>query len=155
LRLTISKREDILCQTKILVTYKSYQIDIRDLRQLENKGVSINMQFKAKQRWWHAFRDQNAELVRDLQSICSSEISDLRFSRFQATVPGDPLLDDGPIDLVFLHDSRALNPHWQVGTDISPLLISPDAHHGKCFVEFHFNPGGYRRFGKKTVLRDD
>jgi hypothetical protein len=54
-----------------------------------------------------------------------------------------------------LHDSRALNRHWKVGSDISPLLISPDVHHCNCFVEFFFNPGGYRRAGSKTVLRDD
>jgi hypothetical protein len=151
----MTKPADIVCQTKILVTYQGYRIDIRGLRWFQDKGASVNMQFKARQKWWHGFRDQNAGLVRDLESICTSEISGLHFSRFQTTVPGDPFVDDGSLRLLFLHDSRALNRDWRVGTDISPLLITPDEHHGNCFVEFHFNPGGYGRDEAKTVLRDD
>jgi hypothetical protein len=64
--LSITKPSDILCQTKILVTYRGYRIDIRDLRAFPGKGVSVHIQFKAKQRWWHGFRDQNAQLVGEI-----------------------------------------------------------------------------------------
>ena len=155
LSIPVADFNDVICQTKILVTYNGYRMDIRDLRTLQDKGVSIQIQFKAKQRWRHSFRDQNAEIVRDLQRISAEEMSNLQFRRFETTVPGDPFLDKGPVRLVFFHDSRAFNPNWRQGTDISPLLIAPDAHHGNCFVEFQFNPGGYHRSGGITVLRDD
>jgi hypothetical protein len=156
LRIPVAAFEDIVCQDSILVTYEGYRIDIRDIRLLKGKGVAVHIHFKAKQKWWHIFKDQTAHIVRDLQNICAKEIRDLHFMPFGHTQCGDPLLDsDGYIHLVFYHDSRAFNAKWKVGWDISPLLIVPDAHHGKCFVEFQFNPGGYRRCGDTTVLRDD
>jgi hypothetical protein len=155
LNIPVADFTDVICQTKILVTYNGYRMDIRDLRVLQGKGVSIHIQFKAKQRWWHRFRDQNVEIVHDLQRICAEEMPNLHFRRLETTVPEDPFLDRGPMCLVFFHDSRAFNPNWKQGRDISPLLIAPDAHHSNCFVEFQFNPGAYRRSGGTTVLRDD
>jgi hypothetical protein len=150
----IAKPDDIVCQNRILITYRDYRLDIRDFRYIAGKGFSIHLQFKSKQRWWHGFRDQNRLVVRDLEAICRSEISDLQFARFETQAPPDPWVD-GPFKLILLHDSRAFNREWIAATDISPLLIAPDAHNGNCFVEFHFNPGGYRREGAHTILRDD
>ena len=154
LHVPIAKPDDAVCQNKILVTYRDYRLDIRDFREVADKGFSIHLQFKSAQRWWHSFRDQNLPLVRDLEAICLSEISGLNFARFETQAPPDPWADR-PFKLVFLHDSRALKREWVAATDISPLLIGPDAHHGNCFVEFFFNPGGYHRVGATTVLRDD
>lgn len=149
--------DDIVCQNSILVTYNGYRIDIRDMRMLTDKGVAIHMQLKANQKWWHVFKDQTAGIVRDLQNICTAELKDLHFNRFEAELPcGSSLLDsDGYIHFVFYHDARAFNEKWEVGMDISPLLIAPDAHDKKCFVEFYFNPGGYRRSDNTTILRAD
>jgi hypothetical protein len=152
----ITKREDILCQTKVLLMYKEYRVDITDLRLLKDAGFAVHIQFKAKQKWTHGlFKDQNREIIQDLQSICESEIEGLSFETFKTTAAGDPLTGDGPLDLVFIHDSRAFNQNWSSGRDISPLLLAPDAHHGNCFVEFLFNPAGYMRREGRTVLRDD
>ena len=133
----ITKQEDILCQTKVLLMYKEYRVDITDLRLLKDAGFAVHIQFKAKQKWTHGwFKDQNREIIQDLQSICESEIEGLSFETFETTAAGDPLTGDGPLDLVFIHDSRAFNQNWSSGRDISPLLLAPDAHHGNCFVEF-------------------
>jgi hypothetical protein len=153
LNIPVADFNDVICQTKILVTYNGYRIDIRDLRMLQGKGISIQIQFKAKQLCWNCFRDQNAHIIRDLQSISAAEISDLRFRRFKTKAFGGSLL--APFRLVLFHDSRAFNPNWKQGSDISPLSIGSDAHHGNCFVEFFFNAGGYRRSEGTTVLRDD
>lgn len=156
LRIEIQTRDDIICQTQFLLKYKEYKIDIRDLRCIENKGMSIGMQFKAKKKWWHGiFKDQNLEIVADLKQICFTEIQGLQFGKFTPIAQPDCLSSEAPARLVYFYDSRAFNPNWKAGHDISPLLISPDAHHGKCFTEFQFNAGGYIRMGGKTVLRDD
>ena len=155
LSIPVADFNDVICQTKVMVTYNGYRIDIRDLRLLKSKGVSIQIQFKTKQLWWNCFRDQNANVVRDLQRISTAEISNLRFRRFETSALGDPFLAKGPVRLIFLYDSRGFNPNWKQGRDISPLIIAPDAHHGNCFVEFYFNSGGYRRSEGTTVLRDD
>jgi hypothetical protein len=156
LHFPIQTKSDILCQNKVLLTFEDYRVDIRDLREIAPGAASIIIQFKAKKKWWHGlFRDQNVEVVRALQNICRSEITGLTFTRFDTTVPANPLIDGGPQDLVFLHDSRAFNSDWQAGYDISPLLIAPDCHHGKCFVEFLFNSAAYRRSGNITTLKDD
>ena len=156
LGIPIDSRDAVLCQTKVLLTFEGYHVDIRDLRQTAPGAASIIMQFKAKQKWWHGLiRDQNRPIIEALQTICRGEIADLHFTRFEATPPGDPLLDDGQQHLIFLHDSRAFNQRWQAGYDVSPLLISPDAHHGNCFVEFQFNSAAYFRSGDATKLRDD
>lgn len=157
LGLSVQNRRDLLCQTKVLLTFDGYRLDIRDLRPITSAAASVIIQFKAKQKWWHGiFRDQNAGLVRTLQQICRAEIAELEFTRFETTVPGDPLMDQkASQNFVFLHDSFAFNSDWQAGYDISPLLISPDCHHGNCFVEFQFNGAAYERLGDKTVLRDD
>lgn len=152
----IQTYSDVVCQNKVLLTFEGYRVDIRDLRQTAPGAASIIVQFKAKQKWWHGlFRDQNANVVRALQNICSAEIANLAFARFQTAVPGEPFMDDGPQNLVFLHDSRAFNRDWKAGYDISPLLISPDCHHDKCFVEFQFNSAAYQRSGTTTALKDD
>ncbi len=152
----IQKRDDIVCQTKVHLSYRGYRIDIRDLRWIEGSGFAVSIQFKAKQKWHHGiFRDQNRALLDDLQSMCRSEIAGLSFSPFSTTVPGDPLMGEGSIRLSFFHDSRAFNQNWSEGRDISPLLLAPDSHHGNCFIEFQFNPAGYVRQGDKTVLRSD
>jgi hypothetical protein len=156
LRIPVAELGDIACQNSVLVTYEGYRIDIRGIRLLKGKGVAVHVQFMAKQKWWHIFKDPTGRIVRDLQNICANELRDLHFSRFEITLPDEPLLpSDGCTHFVFYHDSRAFNGKWKEGRDISPLLISPDAHHGNCFVEFEFNPGGYRRSGETTVLRDD
>lgn len=114
------------------------------------------LQFKAPQKWWHGtLRDQNAAVVRALQDISRSFLSGLSFAKYEARVPGDPFLDEGPLRLEYFHDARAFNRSWRAGYDISPLAIAPDAHHGKCFVEFLFNGAAYKRSGQFTVLRDD
>jgi len=152
----IQSRGDVVCQNKLLLTFEGYRVDIRDLRQSVPGAVSIIIQFKAKQKWWHRLiRDQNARVIRTLQDICRAEIADLDFTRFQTTLPGDLFLNDGQQHLVFLHDSRAFNQGWQAGYDISPLLIAPDSHDGNCFVEFQFNSAAYRRSGNMTELKAD
>jgi len=153
----ISCREpgDAVCQKKLLVTYEGYRIDIRDLRVIDGKGVAASIQFKAKQKWWHPFRDQNARVVRDLQRICTVAMHGLAFERFEATVPRAAFLGEDEGRIVVYYDSRAFNERWRIAGDISPLLIAPDAHHGNCFVEFQFNPGGYQRSDGATLLRDD
>lgn len=151
----IKRREDIECQSKVLLSYKGYRIDIRDLRLL-GECFAVCIQFKAKQKWSHGlFGDQNKEIIHDLQRICQSEIDGLQFARYVTSVPGDPMMGDGQVHLTFIHDSRALNKNWVEGRDVSPLLIAPDAHHGNCFVEFQFNPAGYLREGNRTKLRHD
>jgi hypothetical protein len=151
----IKSREDIVCQSKVLLTYKGYRIDIRDLR-LIGKAFAVCIQFKAKQKWIHGlFGNQSKEIMDDLQRICKSEIADLHFARYVTTVPGDPMMGGGHVHLTFFHDSRALNRNWVEGRDVSPLLIAPDAHHGNCFVEFQLNPAGYFRDGSQTKLRGD
>lgn len=147
----IAKKEDIVCQTKVLLIYKGYKIDIRDLRLLNDDKFAVSIQFKTKQKWTHGlFGDQNKEILQDIQNICKAEIEGLFFTRYTTTVPGDTLIDDGPLNLVFFHDGRAFNTNWSEGRDISPLLLAPDAHHGNCFVEFQFNPAGYIRQGDRA-----
>ena len=157
LRITVKSRSDILCQKQLLVTFKGYRLDIRDLQVFEGRGLSLLMQFKAPTKWWRGlFHYQNAEVVSDLKRICQSEVDGLKFARYETTVAGD--VDDGPLaraDVVLFHDSRALNRKWKYGYEVSPLTISPDAHHGNCFVEFLFNPLAYQRASDKTVLRED
>lgn len=151
----INKREDIVCQTKIQLLYKGYQIDIRDLRVLEDTALAVSMQFKAKQKWYHnLFKDQNKEIVQDLQSICKSELPEISFRHF-TTKGGNPILGNEQFELTFIHDSRAFNETWENGRDISPLVIAPDSHDGNCFVEFQFNPSCYFRDDGKTQLRTD
>lgn len=157
LGLSVKDRHDLPCQTKVLLTFDGYRVDIRDLRPITSAAASVIIQFIAKAKWWHGiFRDQNADLVRTLQQICRAEIADLCFARFEKTASGGQFTgDEGGRTLVFLHDSFAFNSDWQAGYDISPLLISPDCHHGNCFIEFQFNGAAYERLGDKTVLRDD
>lgn len=152
----IEKNDDIVCQDKILITYKGYRVDIRDLRQVDESGLAVCIQFKAKKKWWHGlFMDQNRAILNDLKEICLSGINGLYFALYNTTHTEDPLTDQGSTDAIFYHDARAFNPHWRQGHDISPLLIAPDMHHGNCFVEFQFNPGGYRRHDDTTIIRDD
>jgi len=157
LRLNVKTRGDLICQDKVLLTFEGYRVDIRDIRPVTSSAASIVIQFKAKRKWWHgAFRDQNAPIVLALQQICRTEIAGLEFSSFETTASGDPFMDQqNSLDLVFYHDSLAFNNDWRAGCDIPPLLISPDCHHGTCFVEFQFNPAAYKRCGNTTVLRED
>ena len=158
LGIPIQKREDVVCQDKVLITYKGYRLDILDLRWIKDSGFSISIQFKMKKNWSHGiFTDQNKELVNDLERFCRQEIKDLTFKRFSTTVSGDSFLviDTDQTPLVFFHDSQAFNPEWKAGRDISPLLISPDSHHGNCFVEFQFNPAAYMRQNGTTMLRSN
>jgi len=158
LRIPIESREDIVCQNQLLVTFKGYRVDIRGLHLFEGRGLSLLMQFKASEKWWNRlFYDQNRTIVNDLKRICQTEIDGLTFKCFK-TVGSSPLgftSLEGPFHVVFWHDSRALNREWKQGQDVSPLLIAPDTHDDKCFVEFMFNPLAYRRVGEKTQLRDD
>ena len=153
LGLSIRNPKDVICQTKVLLTFEGYRVDIRDLRQTSPEAASIILQFKAKQKWWHGMiGDQNARIVRALQDICRAEIANLTFARFETLIPADGLEKQ---NLIFFHDSRAFNPDWKAGYDVSPLSIIPDSHHGNCFVEFLFNSAVYHRSGNTTVLRDD
>lgn len=146
LGIQIEKKGDIVCQNKILITYRGYRVDIRDLRQVDETGLAVCIQFKAKKKWWHGlFMNQNRPILNDLKEVCLLEINDLHFTRYSTTDTGDLLTDQGPTDAIFYHDARAFNPRWRQGHDISPLLIAPDMHHGNCFIEFQFNPGGYLR----------
>jgi hypothetical protein len=152
----IDDRNAVLYQEKVLLTFEGYRMDIRDLRQTAPGAASIIIQFRAEKKWWHGlFRDQNAGVVRALQNICRAEIVNLAFTRFETTIPTHRFMDDGPQNLVFLHDSSAFNREWKAGYDVSPLLICPDCHDGKCFVEFQFNSAAYRRSGPTTALKDD
>lgn len=156
LGIAIQSREDIVCQTKVHLSYQGYRIDIRDLRWIEGSGFAPTIQFKAKKKWYHGvFKDQIQPIIEDLKSICCSEIDGLTFKSFSASPPTNPFFREEPVVFTFLHDARAFNPEWSEGRDISPLLIAPDSHHGNCFVEFQFNPGGYYRNGSKTLLRPD
>jgi len=120
------------------------------MRWFDGSGFSVIIQFKAKKKWMHGLLyDQNAEIVRDLQQIGTLDINGLSFRRFETTIPRE---DER---LVFLHDSRAFNADWERGYDVSPFIIAPDCHDGKCFIELLFNARCYWREGNKTVLRDD
>lgn len=158
LGIRIESREDIVCQNRLLVTFKGYRIDIRDIQVFEGRGLSLTMQFRAPAKWWHGWlRDQNSEVVNGLKRICQIEMDGLAFERFD-TFGSSPLpaaACEGPLSLVFWHDSRALNAEWKQGRDVSPLLIAPDTHDEKCFIELMFNPLAYKRVGEKTQLRDD
>jgi tetratricopeptide (TPR) repeat protein len=146
---------DIVCQDKILVSFRGYRIQIRDLREIRG-AMSVSIEFKAKKKWWHGlFGDQNKALLHDLKNICISEVEGLKFESYEKMMPSDELTNLESARLEFLYDSRALNEYWDQGRDISPLLIAPDCHHGNCFVEFHLNSGAYFRQGGKTRLRDD
>jgi TPR repeat protein len=152
LGLKIKTCDDVMCQTKILLTFEGYRLDIRLLRQTALGCASIIIQFKAKQKWWHGiFRDQNTRIVRILQDICRAEIADLDFALYKPFLP----TDEGRKEFTFLYDSRAFNDKWQEGYDISPLQITPDSHHKNCFVEFQFNSDAYSRSDNTTVLKHD
>lgn len=145
LNTSIKSLDEVVCQNRVLVSYRGYRIDIRDLRPIAEIGLSVLIQFRAKQRWFHGFFwDQNKQIVQDLQRICQSHVKELTFKEFRH--------NNGSFDTVFLYDSRAFNPDWKEGFDLSPLLIAPDAHDGKCFIEFLFNPGGYVRSGDEILL---
>ena len=158
LGISIRKENDIVCQTKVLLTYKGYRLEIKYLRWVADFGFAVIVQFNAKQKWAHGlFYDQNKQIVSDIQQICTSEIQGLTFSRFQTPFPEPSFDESDSQSLVFYHDSRAFNPNWRTGAgiDIAPLLLAPDAHHGNCFVEFSFNPGGYMHQSGTTILRPD
>ena len=93
--------------------------------------------------------------IRELANEAFKELKEIQTGKKLLVKTGDPLIDDSPMNLVFIHDSLAFNQDWALGRDISPLLLCPDAHHGNCFVEFMFNPAGYTRQDGRTVLRHD
>ena len=158
LRVTIASPKDAVCQNQLLITFRGYRVEIRGIQVFEGHGLSLHMEFKAPQKWWHElFGDQTREIINDLQRICQTEVDGLTFRCFKTLGRGIlsfPALE-GPLHLVFWHDSRALNREWKQGFDVSPLAIAPDNHDGKCFIDFWFNPLAYRRVGEKTQLRDD
>ena len=53
LGISIENREDIVCQTKILITYKGFRVDIRDMRWIDGAGFAVSIQFKAEKKWSH------------------------------------------------------------------------------------------------------
>ena len=135
----IERSEDAVCQSKVLLSYKDYKVVIKDLRLLNESGFAVVIQFKCKKKWTHGlFKDQNKEIVQDIKIICQNEIDGLFFTRRTISPPRDPFRREEPQDMVFIHDARAFNKNWSAGTDISPLILAPDAHHGNCFIEFHF-----------------
>jgi hypothetical protein len=152
LHVSSATRDALMCQRETMVTFAGYRVDITDLRWVGDKPGSIILQFKAPQKWWHVWRDQNVGLVRMLQQLCAREIKDLAWRKYTKD-----LFDElgQPTTLIFYHDSRAFNAEWEQGSEVSPLLICPDAHHNKCFVELMFNGGAYVRKNRTTVLRDD
>jgi hypothetical protein len=87
--------------------------------------------------------------------ISKSLLNGLSFRTTLVTMPPVPFTGDDPFTLRVHHDSRAFNRRWRCIRDTSPLLIVPDAHDGKCFIEFQFNPAGYLRVGQNIVLREE
>jgi hypothetical protein len=159
----------ILCSTpepgRVPLRYKGYELHITHFRWFDAKGMAVHLNFRTPKKWWHAdlrtskkrwhgdfrterkwwhgpFKDQNAELTDDLMRICTSEISGLDFAVYLQKIRE---YRQEPQEISVFHDSRALNEKWQWGFDISPLMVAPDAHHGRCFVEFFFWGGGYVR----------
>jgi hypothetical protein len=64
LSIPVADPDDVVCQRKLLVTYRGFRIDITDLRWLPDCGPSIHMQFKTPQRWWHGLiGNQNRPIV--------------------------------------------------------------------------------------------
>lgn len=156
LKIPIESLNDAVCQNKRLIMFKGFRLDIRGIQVFDGDKLSLNLHFKAKKKWWHSlFGSQTAEVVADLQRICQTEILGLQFERYRKSFDDLFELEKGPVEFVYLHDSRALNSASKFGYDVSPLLIAPDNHHGKCFVEFQLNPLAYDRVGSSTILRTD
>lgn len=137
-----------------LLRYKGYKLDVLHFRWFDAKGIAIQLHFKTRKKWSHGiFKDQNAELIGDLRRLCTSEIDQLTFKKYDHTASPEFGITESIEKFVFFHDARALNRRWRHAFDISPLLVSPDAHHGQCFVEFFSWGGAYVRNNGMTHLR--
>ena len=135
-------------QNKYQITYEGYTLNVGYLRQLKD-GVSIIMQFRKPGKWWHQFFNPNKLIVKHLKKICSLEFYNLEFTKYEHFVPAT--YKDSEYKLLFLHDSNTYNSKWKQGYQVSPLIIAPDNHDGKFFVEFHFNAECYQRINNKTI----
>lgn len=143
--------EDIVCQTQYLIIYKNYKIDITFLDEINGEGVSVAVQFKAKQKWWHIFFNQNRSIIKHLKQTCQEEFYQLRFKQFEHFIP--ETIREPKINLIYFHDELAYNGKWEEAFEISPLIVAEDTHHGNCFVSFHFNANCYQRIKNKTILK--
>ncbi len=144
--------QDIVVQTKYLITFRGYEVNITFLDDL-GEGVAIVLSFKKKKMWWHVFKNQSRGIVEDLQEVCKEALYKLKFAEIKYSI--QEKITEPPIGITYYFDSKAFNSGWKSGYHLSPLVIGEDSHHGKYFVSFLFNPNCYKRNGDEIVLKSN
>jgi len=136
----IKSRDDIYGQARIKLFYKGFSFRFPHVRQSNSDNLSFILEFKKRQGIWDKIFGGNIkEIVNDLEKICKNNIHDIEFSCLSHNEKYENC------SIIYHYHKNALNEDWQIGYDISPLLIAPDAHHGNCFIEFLFNSACFRK----------
>jgi hypothetical protein len=153
----IASQDDICIRPKLKITFEGYEIAFDGLEFSESGRLwYVDINFRCKQKWWNALlsRNQNAELLRALQTICHAEMPGVVFSRhrkiYQLTGPGWKQYD---VEVAFLYDNRSYD--FSDGlTQVSPLEISNGVDRDWCFVNFKLNATAYQHSSAGTFLTD-
>lgn len=142
-----------LSDVKVQLKYENYDVFITDLREAQNGALSVIFMFRKKQRLLDDILGKgNRSLVKMLKNNSSKYIRGLEFGKyFYTTTAKDPINVNGEATLEYIHDANAFNNNWKSGYEISPLLIGPDSHDKKDFVEFLFNADCYEKISNDEI----
>ena len=146
-------------QREYHLRYKGFEILISDLRWLRGRGASICLQFRRKSTVSQVYLNELfpnnksihdfacGEIVKDLKSICLSEINNIKFT--SAKINGNYPLGNEKINFRVFYPYGIFNFKWKEGRDISPLMITTEFHSEKWFTSFFFNAGLLSAMTKK------
>lgn len=136
------------------LVFGEYRVWLRMIHHQAPDKTHLEIEFRAKKKWWHGLRDQNSGLIATLQKICCDEMEGLKFKSCQILIPPSFISRDPSEYVTFYHDSRFESPRQKIYIgEIAPLAMCSESNEEYCFVPFVFRSSFYERRGNTTVLR--